>query len=270
MSAGLAGRAVAAIGTIAGLLAVSLDLVSSGGSTLRYVDHGAVAAFLFILLSLASYLPAEVGLDTAGAAAGTAAFGYFLFAPGAFAFSNLGALHAAGWLGVGTVLIPVGWAIVRAVERHPAGEPAPPTAPSPAVRPADPLLVVAFAGLILIAAGIWLPAISGSASYWNGSFSGHGLGLLMALAVVANVATLAATLAIRIGISPDLRLLVAAGTFGLVEVTFIQSAFNHLGSLGSGGWLEAAGGLLLIGGVVAMRVGAARSVPAPSVVAVAP
>lgn len=50
MSGALAGRALAAVGIVAGLLAVALDLTSGGGSTSRYLDNGAVAAFLVALL----------------------------------------------------------------------------------------------------------------------------------------------------------------------------------------------------------------------------
>jgi hypothetical protein len=270
MSGALAGRALAAVGIVAGLLAVALDLISGGGTTSRYLDQGAVAAFLVVLLSFASYLPAEVGLDTAAAAAGTAAFGFYLFVPGLFAFNQLGSLGAAAWLGVATALIPIGWAIVQLVEREPAGSSRPPAAASPAVVLRDPLLAPAVAGLGLIAAGSWLPALSGSPSYWNASFSGHAVGLLTLLAVALNLAALAAPLPAAIAIRQDTVLLVAAGTFGLVEAELVHSAFNRLGSLGAGGWLEAAGGLLLMTGVLAMRTGAGRRVPATGAVAVAP
>ena len=252
MSASLGGRALAAVGVIAGLLAVALDLLSSGASTARYLDHGAVAAFLIALLSFASYLPAEVGFDTAAAAAGSAAFGFYLFVPGLFAFNQLGALGAAAWLGLATVLVPIGWAIVRALEREPRAAPSPPATSAELLR--DPIRAQAFAGLAMIVAGIWLPAASGGATYWDGSSSGHALGLLMLLAVIANLAVLAPGIAV----AQDTGLLLAAGTFGLVEAELVESAFDHLGSIGVGGWLEAAGGLLLIASVVAVRLGAAR------------
>jgi hypothetical protein len=261
MSGALAGRALAAVGIVAGLLAVALDLISGGGSTSRYVDNGAVAAFLVVLLSFASYLPAEVGLDTGAAAAGTAAFGFYLFVPGLFAFNHLATLGAAGWLGVATALIPTGWAIVRVLEREPDTTSRPSSAAKPAVALRDPLLAPVAAGLSLITAGIWLPALSGSASYWNASFSGHAVGLLTLLAVALNLAALAAPFAAGIAIRQDVALLVAAGTFGLVEAELVLSVFNRLGSLGAGGWLEAAGGLLLIAGIVAMRIGSERRAP---------
>ena len=181
MSASLAGRALAGVGVVMGLLAVALDLVSSGGSTARYLDHGAVAAFIIVLLSVASYLPAEVGLDSLAAAAGSAAFGFYLFVPALFAFNELRALGAAAWLGLATVLIPIGWAIVRVLEREPGA-----TAPSAVTGAAllrDPVRAQAFAGLALIVAGIWLPALSGGTTYWDASSSGHALGLLTLLAV---------------------------------------------------------------------------------------
>jgi hypothetical protein len=68
-------------------------------------------------------------------------------------------------------------------------------------------------------------------------------------------------------ISPDATLLLAAGTFGLVAASWLQYAFSHLGSLGTGSWVEAVGGLLLLVGVVATRLGAARRAPAGAALA---
>ena len=268
MTVGLAGRAVAMLGIILGLLAVGLDLISAGGATSHYFDHGVVAVFVIALLSMASYLPAEVGFDTAGAAAGTAVFGFYLHVPAIFAFNHLGTPGAAAWLGLGTVLIPIGWAVVRRSERGHRDEAA--AAPSWDVAAAarDPLFALSVAGLILMAAGIWLPVVTDGPSYWNASYSGDALGILLLIAVVANAATLLLPLVSARRYSADGVLLVASAGFGLAAAQWLESAFDHLGSLGTGGWVEGMGGLLLIGGVVAMRVLAARASHSPQAVPV--
>ena len=258
MTVGLAGRGVAMLGIILGLLAVGLDLISAGGATSHYFDHGVVAVFTIGLLSMASYLPAEVGFDTAGAAAGTAVFGFYLYVPAIFAFDRLGTPGAAAWLGLGTVLIPIGWAIVRRAERdHSEDAPATPP-PGAAAAARDPLFALSVSGLILMAAGIWLPVVTDGPSYWNASYSGDALGILLLIAVLANAATLLGPLVSRRRISADRVLLVACAGFGLAAAQWLESAFDHLGSLGTGGWVEGMGGLLLIGGVVAMRLVVAR------------
>ena len=117
MTSALVGRMVAFVGIVCGLVAIGLVLVSGGGvGALHYADHGLDIAIVVGLLAYASYLPAEVGQDTAGALAGTVVFGFYLFVPAALAFDHLGSMGAAGWLGLCTVLIPAGGAIVAATE----------------------------------------------------------------------------------------------------------------------------------------------------------
>ena len=256
MTKDLAGRGVSMVGIICGLLAVGLVLFSTGGVTARYLDHGVVVAFVIALLAGSSYLPAEVGFDTLGAALGTVAFGFYLYVPAIFAFDHLGTPGAAAWLGLGTILIPVGLLVVRAAGH---GEPA---SPPPPASPTSPQFALAISGVVLLAVGIWLPVISDHASFWNLSFSGHALGILLLIAVVANAAAL-----LGVGAFTRGTLLIACATFGLTAAAWLTEAFSHLDSLGSGGWIEAVGGLLLIGGVVAMRLGGATApdaLPAPS------
>ncbi|HXR14388.1 MAG TPA: hypothetical protein VN740_06975 [Solirubrobacteraceae bacterium] len=270
MSVGLAGRAVAMLGIILGLLAVGLNLVSAHGATSHYFDHGVVAVFTIALLSMASYLPAEVGFDTAGAAAGTAVFGFYLYVPAIFAFNHLGTPGAGAWLGLGTLLIPIGWAIVRRAE-HGGGEATPAAAAADAaVLARDPLFALSVAGVILMAAGIWLPVLTDGPSFWNASDSGDALGILLLIAVLANAATLLLPLVSSARVSADGVLLVACAGFGLAAAAWLQAAFDHLGSLGTGGWIEGMGGLLLIGGVVAMRLVAARRAHSPQAIPATP
>jgi hypothetical protein len=214
------------VGLTCGLLAVSLPFVSEGSS--RYVDDGTAAAFLIVLLSLSSWFPAEVGTARLGIALGAAAFGFFLFVPAVFAFDELGSLGSSGWLGLCTVLIPVG--VIFA-------EPAEPPARGRGFGEAIGLL-----GIVLLLVGIWLPFESGGPSAWNESSSGHALGLLMLLLGVLN-----AVLVVAPGLE-DLRLLTAAATFGLLAAPVIISAFDQFGTLGAGAWLEACAGVVILVG----------------------
>ena len=243
----LLGRAIAITGIVSGLLAIGLPFASGS----RYVDDGTTLAFLLVLLSFASWLPAEIGRDALGAAGGAATFGFFLFVPALASFDHLGDLGAGAWLGLCTALIPIG-AFVSWAGRRGSGEPA------PARRFARPLgLPLAFAGLVLAVVGIWLDAASEAGSYWNLSSSGHAVGILMLLLVVLNAGLLAAPTFAPSANVGNLDLLVAAATFGFVEVGVISTAFGNFGSLGAGGWLEGCAGALLLIGVVKLRGAAA-------------
>jgi hypothetical protein len=252
VSLGLAGRAIAAVGIVAGFLAIGLTVVSfPGGFSARHVDDGTATAFLLILLALSSHFPAEIGSDLRGAALGAAAFGFFLFIPARFAFDQLDVLDAGAWLGFCTVLIPIGLLVVRRDPAH--------ASTSLPARPAvGPGLVLSLAGLVLIVVGIWLPIDDGGPSYWNVS---HTLGILLLLLVAANLLNVW-------GGASDIGLLVASTTFGLVVYAWVYHAFERLGSLGSGGWLEAVGGVVLLLGAVAERrtaaVPAAAGAPSPA------
>ena len=218
------------VGIVAGLLAVSLPYADGR----RYVDDGTAAAFLIVLLSLTSWMPAEVGR---GAVAGSVAFGFFLFIPAAAAFDSFGALDAGAWLGLCTILVP-GGALVTAtrdeqirIERGPG-------------------LLAGTAGLVLMIAGTWLDAVSDGPSYWNLSSSGHAAGLLLLVLVAASALLTGAAAHTR----PQLgyaAVLVTAITFGYAEVGAVSAAFGDFGSMGAGAWLEATGGLLLLGGIIA-------------------
>jgi len=241
-------------GIVAGLLAVSLPLFDDS----RYVDDGTAAAFLITLLSLTSLLPAEIGRDLPAACAGSAAFGFFLLVPSTFAFDRLGRLEAGAWLGLCTALIPVGALIVLAADRGTAAQ-------APFAH--GPGLLLGTAGLVLVAVGIWLEYIRDlGPSYWNLSSSGHALGLLLILLVVVDAPLIAAAAhsSARVG---HAALLAASATFGLTVFGVVTAAFDGFGALGAGGWVEAAGGTLLLVGVVLpelIRARAPAAVAAPA------
>jgi hypothetical protein len=261
MSLGMVSRAIAGVGMVAGLLAVSLPFLTltepASGITLsaRYVDDGTIAAFLIVLLSFSSYVPANLGerhLDLITAAGGSAAFGFFLFGPASVAFDRLDLLDSGAWLGLCTVLIPVGALVAWAVERQAgaaASRAAPPTTSSPA-------LILTGAGLVLGFVAIWLPAESGGDSYWNLSSSGHALGILLLLLVLVSAVLVATSVRRPAPATGEVTLLVISITFGLLAAEWVGKAFDELGTLGSGGWIAAIGGLLLIVGVAELRVAA--------------
>jgi hypothetical protein len=227
-------------GIVAGLLAVSLPFT---GET-RYVDDGTTAAFLIVLLSLTSLLPAETGHDLAAAAAGSAAFGFFLVIPSIYAFDNLGRLDAGGWLGVCTASIPIGALVVLAAGETEASVPAVDRGPG---------LAAATAGLVLVAVGIWLDLGQDGPTYWSASSSGHALGLLLILLVLADAGLLAAAAHSSARVA-DVVMLAAAATFGFTAFAVVAGAFDDFGTLGAGAWIEAAGGTLLLAGAALPRL----------------
>ncbi len=234
MAAGFLGRGLVLAGIVAGLLAVGLPFVDGS----RYADDGTVAAFLIVLLSFTSLLPAEVGRDLPAACAGSAAFGFFLFAPALYAFDSLGRLEAGAWLGLCTALIPIGALVVFIADE----------APAPGID-AGPGLLAGTVGLVLVAVGIWLDFSSTGPTYWNLSSSGHALGLLLIVLVVADALLLAAAAHSSLRLA-GAALLAAAVTFGLSVFVVVGAAFDGFGAVGAGAWIQAAGGTLLLAGVV--------------------
>jgi hypothetical protein len=224
------------VGIVCGLLGIALTFVSfSNGFSARHVDDGTAFAFLAITLALASHFPAEIGSDLRGAALGTAAFGFYLFVPARFAFDNLGVLDAGAWLGLCSVLIPLGYVLVRTEHPHVAAAPL-----APSLQTLGRGRTLALGGILMVVVSIWLEIDDGDTSYWNAS---HTLGILILLLAGANVYFLLRGPA-------DVGVLVAAGTFGLVVYPWVYHAFERLGTLHAGGWLAAIGGLALLVGVV--------------------
>jgi hypothetical protein len=238
------GRALVISGIVAGLLAVGIPF--AGGS--RYVDDGTTAAFLIVLLSLTSWLPAEIGRDRLSAVAGAAAFGFFLFVPAVFAFDSFGQMEAGAWLGVCTVLIPIGALLVAEGEESAIDR--------------GPGLLVGTVGLVLLVVGIWLDVGSDGPTYWNLSSSGHAAGLLLIALVAASALLIGAAAHSRRRLGYPAAL-VASATFGFSEVALVSAAFGAFGSLGAGAWIEACGGFLLLGGIVLPQL-AGSSTPAPT------
>ena len=126
MSAAVVGRAIAALGVVLGLIAIWLDFASVGPVSTSYSNDGTVLAYLLVTLVLTTLLlgAAMVGTrqaDLLAAVTGSAAFGFYLFAPASFGFNHFDVVDTGGWLGVSTVLIPLGMAIVLCSGRARAG-----------------------------------------------------------------------------------------------------------------------------------------------------
>jgi hypothetical protein len=245
MSAAFLGRGLVLAGVVAGLLAVSLPFADGT----RYVDDGTTAAFLIVLLSFTSLLPADIGRDLPAACAGSAAFGFFLLIPAVYAFDSLGRLESGAWLGLCTALIPIGALVVFVAE---------PTRATAAHLDKGPGLLVATVGLVLVAVGIWLDLGRSGPTYWNTSSSGHAVGLLLIVLVVADAPLIAAAAhsSLRVG---SLAILAAAVTFGLTVFVVVAAAFDDFATVGAGGWVEAIGGTLLLAGVVLPQLVRTRS-----------
>jgi hypothetical protein len=246
-------RALAAVGVGAGVVAIWADVVSPQRlSAFSYSDDGTVLAFLIVTLGLAAglLLAGQAGFrafDAVAAAAGGAAFGFYLFVPAVLAFERLGDLGPGGWLGICAVLVPLGAGLAAGVEqRH---------RKSARGRPPAGAVASAGIGVALVVSGIWLDVRTGpgSGSYWDASTSGHALGILMLALAALCGALLVATASAPSPALADATFVAAAVTFGLVESELVADSFGHLGTMGAGAWLEAAAGLLLLLGAGALR-----------------
>lgn len=246
------GRALAIAGVVTGILAIGLPYASGS----RYLEDGTATAFLLVLLSFASWLPAEVGKGLLTGAAGAAAFGFYLVIPASVAFDSLGYLESGAWLGLCTALIPLGALVMPRAEREVG-------AVESRWEATGIGMLLGTAGLALIAVGIWLHVGSTGPTYWNVSSSGHALGLLLIVLLVVDVALLAGPVGLTAR-ARDLAVLVAATTFGVVEFAVVSAAFEDFGSLGAGAWIEACGGALLIAGMLRPRHARSSEAAAPS------
>jgi hypothetical protein len=237
---GSVGRMVAVVGLVLGFVAIFVNFASVNGNTVKYSDDGTVLAFLLVaLIAAAVLLAATMGgrddLEAAAAVAGGAAFGFYLFVPSAFGFNNFGVVDTGGWLGVCSGLIPLGlWYSM-------SSRPATMSRLNPAL--AVPIVV----GRICCLVAIWLTVELG-ASYWDLDDQGRALPALMLLLVIGGAVLGIAT---TFGSAPtrmmaDGTLVLAAVTFGLYGAEVIQAAFGDFGSLDTGAWLGAVGGLILL------------------------
>jgi hypothetical protein len=231
------GKRIAALGVVLGFVAIWFDIYSGVGGSAQYSDDGTVLAFLLIALIL-SAMQLAAGREMGAAIAGCAAFGFYLFIPATLGFDRFGYIGSGGWLGICTVLIPLGIGYSQMSGRASVN------------RPSLELAAPAILGRILCVVAIWLTALDGAPSFWNLSSSGHALGLLMLILVLGGAglgAMLMSGSATRA--AADWLLMLAAVTFGLFSALLIGNAFGEFGRLGTGGWLAAAGSIVMLLGV---------------------
>lgn len=236
---------VAVVGVVTGVIALLFNVVPG----VKYTHDGTFLAALIILLVLAgcalaaSLLLGKPELDLVAAVAGALLFGLYLFLPAVAAFKHLGDLDSGAWLGVCTGLIPIGAGTAQRWHR-------PSDARAPGVNVST--LGVA-AGLVMIVVAIWSEIVSHGPSYWNGSQSGHALGLLLLILAIASVLLIALALNTKQAVLADLAETVAAVLAGVAIAEGVGDAFNEFGVLGTGGWLALIGGLLLVLSLIAHR-----------------
>jgi len=232
MSRARAGRLIAAVGVVCGFAAIWTDFVSAYGSATSYSDDGTVLAFLLVTLIPTALLIVGGG-DGVAAVLGSAACGFYLFVPAGYGFNHFDFLAAGGWLGVCTVLIPIGmWTAMAERPGRVASAPA-------------RLVVWSWIGRGLCLAAIWTTAING-VSYWNLGDMGRALPALMLVLVLGGAALVTAAHPSGRRGTLDGALILAAVTFGLYGALVIGNAFDDLGSLDVGAWLGAAGGTVVL------------------------
>jgi hypothetical protein len=243
----LVGRVVAAVGVVAGIVAIWLDIFSEAGISETYSDDGTTMAYLLVtlLLAAACLLSGVAGgprLDAAAAVAGGAALGLYLFFPAAVAWDHFDALGAGAWLGICSALIPIGAVFASVAGR---GWRSPERQPTPIET------LPAIVGVALVFVAIWLNASRG-VSYWDLSAPGHAIGLVMIVLCAVVAMRIFSTLTWATPLSADAGLALAAVTFGFYETAVVQSAFNDFGSLDAGAWLGAAGAVVLLLGAASL------------------
>lgn len=242
------GELVALVGVVLGFIAVWTEAIE--GFDVKYADDGTVVAVAVVVLGLAglcllaSLLLGMTSLDLTAAVAGAAAFGFLLYQPAILAFEDLDMLGTGGWLGVCAGLVPLGAGAAVLWQRRSGAKVAGLTLGT----------VVAAIGLLLILIGIWSD-ISDLAptSYWDASASGHALGWLLLLLVAASAVLIAMTAASGRADLADLALIVAGIAAGTAVAQGTHDAFNQMGDMGTGAWLQLIGGLVLLVGLIGSR-----------------
>ncbi len=254
MTQAMTGRLIAAVGVVLGIVALWTSALPGGG---KYWDDGTLGGALLILMILTglllawAYTTGRKDLDTAAAALGTIACGIYLFVPILLAFNHLTDLNTGAWLGVCTVLIPIGcWltadrrTTIVATNRTTG-------------------LAACTLGMVLVLVGIWTHATTGS-TYWSYSGQGHNIGITLLVLTILTAVTLLAAMNGTTW-ATDAALLWSTLTFGLTMFVLTGAAFNDLGQVKIGGWLAAIGGISLVAGVMTLRgTLMARTAPRPA------
>ena len=237
------GRWMAAVGIALGLVAIWVDF----GPASYWSFDGSLAGLLLILgiaallALIGAFTDGSREYDLAYGAIGGIGFGIYLFYPAVLAFDHWDQLDAGAWLGLCSALTFIGASIATWSSDRPTG------------RPSGAGAVVGFVGLGLMVAGLFPDYVGGRGSYWNIRGAGHSFGILMIILIVLTALAIVAAWTRSSGV--DSAILLAGVVLGASIAIPDQSAFNHLGDLGTGAWLLGIGGLLVAVGVLVMWFG---------------
>jgi hypothetical protein len=246
MERALAGRAIAAVGVVLGLVAIWTHSLPGGAN---YWSDGTFGGFLLILMILTAlllaggYTTGRRDLDTTAGVIGTIALGMFLYLPVLFAFNHWKDIGAGAFIGLGTVAIPLGvWMM------HGATMPATMTHETRSMGG-----ILAVIGMVLLVIGIWTHTTTRGGTYWTTTGLGHNAGICLLVMAILTVVLVVAAYGGTMPWASDAALTLAALTLGFTLFYPVGLAFNHLGQLRVGGWLATAGGIVLLLGIEAMR-----------------
>ena len=246
------GRGIAAVGILLGIIAIWIDF----GPTSYWTFDGSLAGLLLILqigavlALIGALMDGSREYDLAYGMIGGVGFGIYLFYPAVFAFDQWDQLDSGAWLGLCSALVFIGATIATWGSDRPARRPSPVGA------------VVAVVGLALVVAGLFPDFVAGQGSYWNITGAGHSFGILMLILVVLVGLSIAAAWTQSAGL--DSAVLLGGVTLGAGIALPSQSAFDHLGDLGTGAWLMGVGCLLVGVGVLVMWAMSDEAAPAPA------
>jgi hypothetical protein len=248
MSAGMAGRAVALVGAVCGLVAIWTDAVPST----KYWDDGTIGTAMLVLVGAAALVVVAAlatgrrDLDFTAASIGAIGVGLLFFYPVILAFDEWNRMETGGFLGICSALLPLG-ALAAYLSTRPAAN-------IGVERNAALGALLALAGVGLVVAGIWpdVDNTPGGASYWDLPGLGHSAGIFLIVAAVVT-ALLVVGAYLKMPVAADLAVVAAAGTLGFVAALPVGNAFDDFGSLRAGAWLAFAGGVVLFSGTVILR-----------------
>jgi hypothetical protein len=254
-----AGKAIAALGVVFAFLGIWLAALASGGFSQSYWQiDGTLGAYLLVLAILGAFLllgAVAMGRGTGSlalGAVGATLFGSYLFFPATLAFDQLGTLGAGAWLGLCTVLIVAGVAIM-----HPPGDRRIVGREAPVADRALQAL-----GLVLLLVALWLKVDKKGGSYWSVPNGGHSLGAVFLVLIAVCAACVAAAYTTRRRVADLLGAAAAFVLLGLVLFIPVGEAFKSLGDLRLGAWLGLVGGILLaVGSAQALKATRSEAPP---------
>jgi hypothetical protein len=238
------GGLIAVTGVVCGFMALWTPLLHRTLLTVNYNSDKSVAIFVLIML-VAVLVELYKGDDGTAMVLGAIIFGFFLFVPAVWSFDRLGQLGSGGWLGLFTLLIPIGALVVRGSER---------SAATSIGRLERSTIVPVAIGLVLCLLGLLARAETSPnyRGFWAMQNPGHTLEyLILILCLLIAAFAIAALVATeRAMVFADAARFLAATVCGLGLFLPACYAIVYVAYLPLGGWLEGIGGLALLGGIL--------------------